>query len=139
MKRVPREAEIQRAILDWLEVSGHLHWRVCVSAVMGGGGKFFRANPMKGHPDIAGVLRPSGRYFAIEVKRPSGSRWYPEQLEWRDRLSEAGVLYLVASSVEDVRRALGTKQIEKLICENQPTAPSGVAAGKSTESDVYGL
>lgn len=134
-----REAEIQSAILDYLGACGFLHWRVCLGAVMGGGGKFFRKNPMRGHPDIAGVLRPSGRYFAIEVKRPTRARWSPEQREWRDRLTAAGVLYLVASSVEDVRRALGTMKTEKLINEHEPTTPAGIASGKSTEGDIYGL
>lgn len=108
--RILTEGEIQRAILDYLDALGVLHWRVCIGPVLGGGGRFRRKNPIRGHPDIAGVLRPSGRYFAIEVKRPTRARWSPEQREWRDRLTAAGVLYLVASSVEDVRRGLGRAQ-----------------------------
>jgi len=98
-----KESEIQRQILNYLGKAGILHWRVCLGAVAGSG--FRRSNPMKGHPDIAGVLK-GGRYFAIEVKRPGKKvTWYPEQLEWRDRLSEAGVLYIAATSVDDVAKA----------------------------------
>lgn len=107
MRGVASEADIQRAILDWLEASGILHWRVCLAAIPGGGGKFFRKNPMRGHPDVAGVVSPGGRYFAIEVKRPRGAKWSLEQHDWAMRLTAAGVLYIVATSVGDVAAALG--------------------------------
>lgn len=107
-----READIQRAIIDWLSASGIFHWRVCLAAVPGGGGKFFRKNPMKGHPDIAGVLK-GGRYFTVEVKRPGRGKWLPEQLDWQQRLRDAGVVYIVATSVEDVKRGLTSQILEQ--------------------------
>jgi hypothetical protein len=100
-----KEKDIQRSILDFLEASGIFHWRICLAAVPIAGGKFYRTNPMKGHPDIAGILK-GGRYFTIEVKRPTRAKWYPEQLQWKDKLTGAGVVYITATSVEDVKRAL---------------------------------
>ena len=106
-----REVEIQKAILDYLKAHGICHWRVCLAAIPGGGGKFFRKNPMRGHPDIAGVLK-SGRYFTVEVKRPKKAAWSEDQLTWQAKLKDHGVLYIVATCVDDVARALydATKQ-----------------------------
>lgn len=105
------EQDIQREIVSWLDTQkaiGRLdHWRVTIGVALVGKG-IRRKNPLKGHPDLAGVLRPGARYFTIEVKRPGSlaGRWYPEQLEWGTRLREDGVLYIVATSVEDVKRAI---------------------------------
>lgn len=103
-----REAEVQAAIQDYLDAIDVLHWRVCVAAIPARtsvGGRRWRKNKLKGHPDLAGV-REGGRYFAIEVKRPGAeANLSPEQLTWKADLERRGVLYVVASSVEDVRRA----------------------------------
>lgn len=104
---VPREADILAAVLSILAWSGILYWRVPLSPVLRGGpGPKARLcpNPMKGFPDIAGVL-PGGRLLVVEVKRP-GERLRPEQAVWRANLEAAGALYVLATSVEDVRRAL---------------------------------
>ena len=98
-----KEKEIQARILSWLEAAGHLHWKMHVAG-MRFSGKGRGRNPLTGHPDIAGVLK-SGRYFAIEVKQP-GAKLKPHQSEWRRDLEANGVLYIVATCVDDVARAL---------------------------------
>lgn len=63
----------------------------------------FRKNSMKGFPDIAGVV--NGRMFAIEVKTPTG-RMSEAQRDWQQKLESNGVVYLIAKSVEDVKKNL---------------------------------
>lgn len=97
------EMEIQRSILDWLKARGILSWRCALGGIRKGNGAKAR-NPLKGFPDIAGVIE-RGRFFTIEVKTKSG-RLSPEQKLWRDRLTERGVLYILAYSLDDVQSAL---------------------------------
>jgi hypothetical protein len=89
--------------MQWLEAMGICHWRVSIAALPVNGGKFWRKNPMAGHPDLAGVIA-GGRYFAIEVKRPGkGAVLSDVQLAWKRKLEAAGVLYIIATSVQDVK------------------------------------
>ncbi len=95
-----REQIIQREIMDWLKAKGILHWRQHLGAVRVKGARI--KNPMKGFPDIAGIVPyTNGRLFVIEVKQ-AGGRFSMEQVEWMTRLGVADVLYIVATSVEDV-------------------------------------
>jgi hypothetical protein len=94
------EADIQRDCLEWLKWHGYTAWRCSLAGVKFQG---FRAkNPMRGHPDVAGVFE-GGRYFVIEVKTPAG-RLSPEQKVWRDLLVSKGCVYMLARSVEDLER-----------------------------------
>lgn len=106
MRSLVKESDIQRAILDFLQAKKILAWRCNMGAVLVSRDSKIRfsKNPNKGIPDIGGVLQ-GGRYFAIEVKRPGG-RLSPEQKGWIERLSAQGVICIVATSVEDVRRGL---------------------------------
>jgi hypothetical protein len=55
----------------------------------------------KGQADILGIVSPSGRGLAIEVKMP-GERLRPEQALWRDMWVKYGGIYIVATCIEDV-------------------------------------
>jgi hypothetical protein len=89
--------------MQWLDAMGILHWRVSIAALPVSGGKFRRKNPIAGHPDLAGVIA-GGRYFAIEVKRPGkGANLSEAQLSWKRKLEAAGVIYVIATSVQDVK------------------------------------
>lgn len=73
-----------------------------------------------GLPDVLGVLRPSGRCVAVEVKRPelierAGDGWRrlrapgrlsAEQAAWLTSLERAGALVCVAWDESDVERLL---------------------------------
>lgn len=96
------EAEIQRAILDYLAtVSGCVAWRANTGAVSTGE-RFVRFGP-KGQADIIGCYR--GRFLACEVKQ-AGKRPTAEQVAFLAAINQAGGITCVATSVEDVRRAL---------------------------------
>jgi len=107
------EAEVQKAIMAYLEMKGHLAFRINTGAFgfsYKGRKRFMRTAP-KGFPDIIGVEKGTGRAFAIEVKRPAvviegkkKHKSYPskEQKEMLARFSSVGALALVAYSVDDV-------------------------------------
>jgi hypothetical protein len=52
-----------------------------------------------GSADLIGLLVPSGRGIAIEVKTPIG-KLSPTQIAWRGAWERAGGLYILARSVE---------------------------------------
>jgi hypothetical protein len=101
------ESVTQTAILDWLkrqqDVGKLIYWRVPLGGVRHGG--VTKKNPMKGMPDVCGVLR-GGRYFAIEVKDDVKCAFNRDQVDWALKLQKIGALYLVATTLEDVVKAL---------------------------------
>jgi hypothetical protein len=98
------ETEIQRAILEFLGCVPGRFTRMNSRVVMlpGKGGK---ERPVrfgeKGMADIIGVLKPSGRYVAIEVKRP-GEQPTPEQEAFLREVADCNGIAIVARSVQDV-------------------------------------
>ena len=109
---IPREADIQAAILDWLKLHGLFCWRNNTGSfareykTRDGQWRrtFFRAG-FAGSADILGVL-PGGRFLAIEVKRPRVGALSIEQKDFLDQVNATGGLAMVATSVDDVERAL---------------------------------
>ena len=99
-----KETDIQRDILAWLAAQGILAWRMGMGGLKTGTGTF-RKNPAKGLPDILGILKPSGRLLAIEVKTAKGKPSL-DQLRWLDDFAKAGALAILARSVDDVMHAL---------------------------------
>ncbi len=97
------ESDIQRAICEFLTAEGVLWWRCNLGGVRRSG-KGWTPNPMKGFPDLAGILKPHGRFFAIEVKRVRENP-EPHQADWHRKLSACGVIVVVARNVSDVREA----------------------------------
>lgn len=62
-----------------------------------------------GGADLVGILKPSGRFFALEVKTPTG-RVRAEQKMWAEAVRGAGGFVAVVRSTDDavmaVHRAL---------------------------------
>jgi len=100
-RRQPKEADIQRLILDWLAAKRIFHYRQNTGAVKTED-RFFRFGTV-GAPDIVAVI--AGQYVGIEVKAPRGSQ-SPGQREFEGRLRMAGGVYVLARSLEDVEAAL---------------------------------
>ena len=108
----PLETDIQKAIIDMLRhhPSVGIVWRMntgaqTVKATDTSKRRFIRFGP-KGHADIVGILRPCGRFFAIEVKRP-GKQPTPEQTFYLDAVAAAGGVAGVASSVDGAMAIIG--------------------------------
>lgn len=79
-------------------------WRANVLVARDASGRVVRAG-VKGQADISGVLAPHGRRIEIECKTPTG-RQSEDQRAWQAMIERHGGLYILARSVDDVRRAL---------------------------------
>lgn len=114
------EAPILRDCLSWFRSSGIFAWRCSLGGLRTGKGAR-RKNPMSGFPDAAFIVPNSGgRFGVVECKAPKG-KLEPHQIEWRDRLVEQGVFYVLATSLDDLiaafdqipnRTHLGTLNLE---------------------------
>ncbi len=106
--KAPKESEIQLSICEYLAARKHFYWRQNTAPTIqkSNGGWAFRKMPkhsLKGVPDI--ILVHVGRPYFLEVKRP-GTYQSPDQKAFQQRAEEAGALYAVVRSIEDVQ-ALG--------------------------------
>lgn len=102
-KMIP-EAQVLSDVCQWLTLEGYLWWRMPLGPVIRGGGKNgvrFSKNPLKGFPDIAGILdHKTGQLFACELKR-FGAKPTPEQEAWQARLIEHGARCFIAHSLDE--------------------------------------
>lgn len=109
----PKEADLQRAVFDWLKIRGILAWRMPIGPVIhrtvknGRTTEHWKKSPLKGFPDIAGVLRRRRRgvLFVLELK--AGKRELtPEQVAWMVDLQASGAAGAVIRSIADLDRAM---------------------------------
>jgi hypothetical protein len=63
-----------------------------------------------GAADVQGIIRPTGRFLAIETKAP-GKKQSEEQVKWQRMVEEHGGLYVLARSLEEVDEALAKEGI----------------------------
>ena len=105
-KKLPeREKDVQRAILDYLAWKKIFHYRQNTGAMVSEykGAKRFMRFGAKGSPDIVAVI--SGRYIGIECKGSNGKQSADQIIFQRD-LELAGGLYVVAYSLDDIKKVL---------------------------------
>ena len=88
--------------LPWLRV-----WRNNTGALLDRNGKLVKFG-LQGSADIIGMMKPSGRFLAIEVKTPNGIQT-ASQKRFQRMVEEMGGLYILARSPEDVFKALDIK------------------------------
>ena len=97
---------MQKAVLQWLKRHNIEHWRMPLGPVLQHRGNqvVYTRNPLKGFPDIAGVLTRGpapGRFWAIELKTKTG-RMSREQRIWAFRLKLSGAAVAVIRSIEEL-------------------------------------
>src|SRR5512147_2643084 len=119
-KPEPRETQLVAAILEVLTRAGFWCWRV------NSGARIVPANPAKGiakrmirlapkgTPDIAGILRPTGRAFHVEVKRPGG-KLSDSQREWHAKCMAHGGLVTTETSISGALKTVRAWQKEENI------------------------
>jgi hypothetical protein len=96
-----KEADILKAILQWLELNRYCHWRNYVGPILRGSRKVRSPNPMAGLPDIMGVLKNRrGILFGVEVKTKTGTIGI-KQHRWINTLDNAGAVCFVARSFDE--------------------------------------
>lgn len=100
------EKDIQRTIMDYLQVKGYFFFRNNTGAMSGfhNGKKWFMHFGAVGSGDILGMTK-EGRFFSIEVKMP-GKYPTPAQKEWIERVTASGGISFIARSLEDVEKVL---------------------------------
>lgn len=105
---VVSETLLMLAIRDALLATGRvLLWRNNCGKLPDRNGRWIAYGLGVGSPDLVGALRPSGRMIAVEVKLP-GSKPTPEQIAWHRAANSAGVLVVLAHSVDEALAALPT-------------------------------
>ena len=104
------EAEVLAGCMEVLDTLGIFHWRQNTGAFRTKSGGFFRSS-MAGVSDILGIL-PSGRFLAIECKRPVGGVLSQAQKEFLRKIAENNGLALVTTSpmslYETLKKEIGT-------------------------------
>lgn len=101
----PRESAVLAGVIAYLESRGDcLIWRNNTGAVKLADG-FLKFGKV-GSSDVIGVLAPSGRFLGVECKHPTGGALSRAQEEFRETVLEAGGIYVLARSVDDVKAAL---------------------------------
>ena len=101
MKITPIEADVKRAVLDWLNTLPETRcWRRNVGAFRGEykGKKRFVRFGQTGMVDVEGVC--FGYHVEIEIKRP-GRVVTPEQLKWLDDMLGLGAIAFWCDSLDD--------------------------------------
>lgn len=103
------EGDIQLSICEYLEWKRHFFWRQNSSGSFykaADGSRQFRKPPKyakNGVPDI--IVINDGRFIGLEVKAPNG-RQSKDQKKFESDVTDAGGIYAVVTSIEDVQ-ALG--------------------------------
>jgi len=102
-RKLPRESEIQRSILQYLRLKKLPCWRMNVLGIPLPNGGFRPNVEMQGVADIHVIVKQKGIGVSawLEVKRPKGKQ-SDKQKEFQETVEKAGGLYAVVNSVDDV-------------------------------------
>lgn len=111
------EKEVENVILDWLTNKGIFCWKAETQGTFDPTRRVYRKNPRKkkGVADIIGILSPSGKMLAIEVKKPVKNPRSqeslrkiakPEQVEFVDSINANGGVGFFADCLETVIKHL---------------------------------
>lgn len=99
--RPKQESDVVSEIRIALAKAGVLIWRNHVSVTKQESGHFARSGLATGSADLIGLVPPSGRFIAIECKRPKGGRVTERQRSWLEVVRECGGVAGVARSVDE--------------------------------------
>lgn len=98
------EQGIQHAILEylrWRHIPCYKHQNAGIRKPDGS----YSPTHTRGVSDIIGCMPKTGRFLAIEVKRPGGKAT-PEHQQFLDTITKAGGLAFLADSVDEVQRRI---------------------------------
>jgi hypothetical protein len=100
------EKDIQKSILEYLQIKGYVCWRNNTGAMAGShnGKKWFMRFGAIGSGDIFGLTK-EGRFFSIEVKA-KGKKPSPAQVQFIQQIMANKGIAFVAYSVDDVQTFL---------------------------------
>ena len=96
------EHELQQRILLELGNRSDLRvWRQNTGALINQHGHLVKFG-LQGSADILGIIKPHGRFLAIEVKAPRG-KLTAQQERFKQMIEGHGGLYILARTLEDVK------------------------------------
>lgn len=99
------EAQIQAEIMLYLGTLPHVRaWRQNTGAMRDASGRMVKFG-VPGQADISGIIAPHGGRLEIECKSATG-RLRPQQKKFGEMIERMGGKFIVARSVEDVRKEL---------------------------------
>lgn len=99
------ELEMTRQVIAWLKANDYTCWRMPIAGGRKAGGMRI-TSPLKGFPDVAGLLKTQhGRFFAIELKTAKGVM-SEAQGAWCGRLTVGGAVVFTLRSVEGLELAM---------------------------------
>lgn len=136
-KPIPESIVLKQAMLA-ATASGARVWRNNVGIYQTADtARTVRCGLCPGSADLIG-LTASGRFLAIECKRPRGGRVSAEQRRWLDLVTSMGGIAVVATCGEDVTTAL----TQEAALVQREDFLRGVRAGKQfghvlTEEELY--
>lgn len=100
------ERDIKRDILDWLHRQPEIMaWNSPTGVTRIPGTRRTIAYGSPGSADIIGLIAPTGRFLAVEVKGPRGVQ-SAVQVAWQRAVQTLGGIYILARSVSDVEQGL---------------------------------
>lgn len=98
-----KESEIQKAILDYLSYKKDVYFfRAGSGLIQTQQGRWFKTGK-KGCPDI--VCCKDGVFYGLEVKKDK-SRLSEAQIQAKKDIEQAGGIYMVVKSIEDVAKII---------------------------------
>lgn len=98
MKIKQSEKETQRAVLQYLTMKGHFHWRNNSGAMKTESGGFYFFGTV-GSPDI--FILYKGILYGLEIKS-TGGKQSTGQIEFEKKMLKHGGVYKVCFSLDDV-------------------------------------
>lgn len=98
---VPLESEIQRACISYLKLKGHLVVRFNNIPMEKDGRKI--PVRQRGVSDLLVCEKGTGKFIAIEVKRPGGKPT-DEQQEFLLQVRSKGGIAFIAESIDDLQK-----------------------------------
>lgn len=126
----PTEAEVKRAVQDWLTLYGY-HWtRIQSGQVFGRykntAGKVKGWNVQCAEPgtaDLLVVLPPNGYACWIEIKsNRSGSKQSPEQVAFAAKMAELGAGYRLVRDVSEMSKFMAEERANARVRRPEPGA-----------------
>ena len=97
------EYAVLRACREYLLLRGHFVYRANNGAWYDKGGRFIRAQEIKGVPDLEGCTK-DGRFLGVETKSETG-RQTAEQARFGEEVRRRGGVYVVARDISDLEKA----------------------------------
>ena len=96
-----RSAELTKAIIDYLNLTGNFVWRNNTTGLYDPTKKVFRKNPgqKKGVADICGITK-TGRGLFVEVK--TTDKMSKDQLRFKTEIERRHGIFIEARKLEDI-------------------------------------